>query len=155
LQGATQDRRVAKALNMGGFDGHGRGPAALAEEGVATEDSVTPDCRDVLLTLPTSCDRLRVKAAMCVCGVKIGKDGCGHAVAGVDMQSVGGIGRLCDSNSFGGRSVGGGGDGGGTNIGSFGEGAPAAPDGIPAAQAIIPAEPFPIHCVGATALISW
>jgi hypothetical protein len=33
-------------------------------------------------------------------------------------------------------------EGGGTNIGSFGEG---APDGIPAAQTIIPAEPLCRH----------
>jgi hypothetical protein len=153
--GVTQERRDAKALKMDGLGAHGIGSTALAEEGVATKDeSETADGRDALPMLPTSRDRLSDMAAMFCCGANTEKEGGRHAVAGVDMQRVGGIGRLCVSRSFGGRRARGGGDGGGLRIGSFGEGAPAAPDGMPAAQATMPAVP-PIHRDGETAAISW
>jgi hypothetical protein len=85
---------------------------------VATKDSVAPDCRDVLLMLPMSRGWLSESAAMRCCGVKMGKEGCGQAVAGVDIQSVGGMGRLWGRSNFGGLKtrrgrIGSGGEGGG------------------------------------------
>jgi hypothetical protein len=102
--GETQERTwVAIAPRM-----DGRSPlvimgTACAEAGVARDDSVAPDRRDVLPMLFDSADRLRGTAPACCVGVRMGREGEGGAGVGLNMQRVGATGRWCGRRSLGGR----------------------------------------------------
>jgi hypothetical protein len=120
--------------------------ASLADEGVATTDSVTADGRDVLPRLLSSPDSLIESVGRGCLGLEMGSGGCGKAVTGVETQSVGGMGCLRGSNSLGGRNEGSSGEEDIGWMGSFGDGAPAAaPCGMSDAHARIPSGPFPSH----------
>jgi len=75
------------------------------DEGVETMDSVIAD------VLPLLSSSVNTLGKMGFCSVDMGSEGCRLVDCGVDMQSVGGMGRLRGRRSFGGRSVGRGGDG--------------------------------------------
>lgn len=120
------------------------GSAPLADEGVATNESVMPEMRDVMLMLPTSPGVLaRLREAMDWRGVRMGREGCGHAGCGVDMQSEGATGRRWLRRSLGVRM--GGGDGAREDARETSDDKVPSedPEGIAAAQAWMPALSLP------------
>lgn len=125
--GATQERTcVARAPSTEG-----------------REDGVAGDAEDAGLA---SAGGERARAAMCCCGVRMGREGRGRAGCGVDMQRVGGMGRWGRRRRAGRRGAGGAAWRGEEEGDGAEEGAPAgAPEGMSAAQAWMPEEPLPIQ----------